>query len=254
MRYYAIQPPGRLQEFVSHFWVSEFEASGTDVFTWLSTADSCAKIVFFYCNESLTSSSIQGHTQTHGCYPNKGSFGIFGVTLFSHAIPQLFGMPAPEISNQMLNLDILLGSKGAELNEKMAEAADTRQRVNTITAFLEDQLTRHYTPETVITRAIRLIRTQRTGVDLDALAGQCFLSSKQFERRFREWSGFMPKLYARIIRFETALGSYDGQRLLTGIAHECGYYDQSHFIRDFKEFAGLPPARYFSSQSAKVEI
>lgn len=248
MKYYTIQPPGRLQEFVSHFWVSEFEASGTDVFTWLSTADSCTKIVFFYCNENLISSAIQGHTQTHGRYPNQGSFSIFGITLFSHAIPQLFGMPAPEISNQMLNPEALLGRKGAELNERMSEAADTPRRVKIITAFLEEQLTLYYSPETVITQAIRLIRTQRTGIDLDALAAQCFLSSKQFERRFREWSGFMPKLYARIIRFEAALSGYDGRRPLTGIAHECGYYDQSHFIRDFKEFAGLPPGRYFTSE------
>lgn len=246
MKYYAIQPEGRLREFVSHFWVSEFDAPGNEVFTWLSTADSCSKIVFFYANGDLSSSAIQGHTQTHGRYPNTGSFGIFGITLFSHAIPHLFGMPAPEISNLMPDLETWLGNKGKELNEKMAAAAGTPQRVKIITAFLEAQLARHYTNEAVITRAIRLIRAQKTGVDLDTLAAQCYLSSKQFERRFKEWSGFMPKLYARIIRFETAMGSYNGLRPLTGIAHECGYYDQSHFIRDFREFAGLPPARYFS--------
>lgn len=246
MKYYAIPPEGRLREFISHFWVSEFEAAETALFTWLSTADSCAKMVFFYSKGDLTSSAIQAHTQTHGRYPNRGSFGIFGVTLFSHAIPQLFGMPAPELSNLMLDLDVFLGSKGAELNEQMAAAANTGERLKTITSFLEDQLAQHYRNETIITRAIRFIRIQQTAVDLEALSAQCFLSSKQFERRFKEWAGFMPKLYARIIRFETALNKCDSDRLLTGIAHECGYYDQSHFIRDFKEFAGLPPARYFS--------
>lgn len=247
MKYYAIPPEGRLKDFVSHFWVSEFGTAETDVFTWLSTADSCAKMVFFYNKGQLTSSAIQGHTQTHGRYPNQGSFGIFGVTLFSHAIPQLFAMPAPELSNLMPELDVFLGKHGAELNERMAEAANTAQRVKIISNFLESRLARYYVNETIITRAIRLIRTQKAGVDLDTLSAQCFLSSKQFERRFKEWSGFMPKLYARIIRFETALDRYDGHRPLTGIAHECGYYDQSHFIRDFKAFTGLPPARYFAS-------
>jgi AraC-like DNA-binding protein len=146
----------------------------------------------------------------------------------------------------MLDMDTFLGGKGAGLNEQMAAASNTRQRLKTITSFLENQLARHYVKETVITRAVQFIRTQQTAVDLDLLSAQCFLSSKQFERRFKEWAGFMPKLYARIIRFETALNKYDSDRRLTGIAHECGYYDQSHFIRDFKEFAGLPPARYFS--------
>src|ERR1044072_1890556 len=137
MNYYAIPAEGRLKELISHFWVSEWEAAEIDVFTWLSTADSCAKMVFFYSKGELTSSAIQAQTQTHGRYPNRGRFRIFGITLFSPAVPQLFGIPAPELSNLMLDLDILLGSKGAELNEQMAAAPNTRERVRSLPAYWE---------------------------------------------------------------------------------------------------------------------
>lgn len=81
------------------------------------------------------------------------------------------------------------------------------------------------------------------------------LSERQFERKFREYSGFNPKLCMRIVRFEEACNFYghSGQKTMTEIAHECGYYDQSHFIRDFKEFSGYEPGHYFSGRAEGVE-
>jgi transcriptional regulator GlxA family with amidase domain len=83
-------------------------------------------------------------------------------------------------------------------------------------------------------------------VDVNALAGKCFLSRRQFERNFKACSGFSPKLYTRIIRFQAAAKEYGMQyQSLTDIAYRCGYYDQSHFIHDFKEFSGFHPKEYF---------
>ena len=60
--------------------------------------------------------------------------------------------------------------------------------------------------------------------------------------------GFPPKLYSRITRFQAALGEYGSGKSLTDIAYDCGYYDQSHFINDFREFSGYNPKVYFSGQ------
>ncbi|TXJ23716.1 MAG: AraC family transcriptional regulator [Chitinophagaceae bacterium] len=77
-----------------------------------------------------------------------------------------------------------------------------------------------------------------------------YLSTRQFERNFKEFAGFSPKLYSRIIRFQSAIEQY-GQtgKSLTEIAYDCGYYDQSHFIHDFKEFSGLHPRHYFGGKA-----
>ena len=71
------------------------------------------------------------------------------------------------------------------------------------------------------------------------------MSDRSFERRFKELAGFSPKLYSRIARFQAALTHYGSGLPLTDIAHNCGYYDQSHFINDFKEFSGYSPKVYF---------
>ncbi len=77
---------------------------------------------------------------------------------------------------------------------------------------------------------------------------------RQFERKFKQFSGFSPKLFSRIIRFQSAIKKYDDKKMpLTEIAYECGYYDQSHFIHDFKEFSGYSPMQYFSGKAEGVE-
>lgn len=89
---------------------------------------------------------------------------------------------------------------------------------------------------------------------VEALAKQVFQSTRQFERTFKQFAGFNPKLFSRIIRFQTALGEYHNKdKSLTEIAYECGYYDQSHFIQDFKEFSGHNPKEYFSGKTEATE-
>jgi len=86
------------------------------------------------------------------------------------------------------------------------------------------------------------------------LANDYFLSERQFERQFRKFSGFSPKLFSRIVRFQSALTQYgNNEKSLTEIALETGYYDQSHFIHDFKEFSGYHPKQYFSGNSGAIE-
>jgi transcriptional regulator GlxA family with amidase domain len=91
-------------------------------------------------------------------------------------------------------------------------------------------------------------------VNIFNFADNYCLSLRQFQRRFKELSGFPPKLYARIIRFGAAMQRYGNNfRSLTDIAYECGYYDQSHFIHDFKEFSGYHPKQYFSGRTEGIE-
>jgi AraC-like DNA-binding protein len=78
-------------------------------------------------------------------------------------------------------------------------------------------------------------------IDLGWLRGQTGLSVKQFERRFKATAGFPPKQYARIARFQSTKWKYVQHRFdsLTKLAYACNYYDQSHFIREFREFSGV---------------
>ncbi|HSN59842.1 MAG TPA: helix-turn-helix domain-containing protein, partial [Ferruginibacter sp.] len=78
---------------------------------------------------------------------------------------------------------------------------------------------------------------------IEQLASMACLSLRQFERVCRDRIGLPPKLYARLVRFSQAYRIRENSSDIswTSIAYECGYFDQMHMIRDFKEFAGVAP-------------
>lgn len=253
MKFFTIQPPPQLAGVVNHFWVSMCNHSEKEIFTYYSIAETYAKFVFMYKiapDGSLIIgkdfySAFQGQSHIHEQFLTPGAFEIFGVNLHPAAVPRLTGLPAPDVSNLTLGLPDLFGRQGKELNEQMACAGAVKKRLSAITGFLENRLKRNPAGKTAIQSAIRTIQVNEGNVDISVLAKDHFLSRKQFKRKFLEESGLTPKLFARITRFETALCRYRNYRSLAEMAHGCGYYDQSHFIRDFREFSGFPPRKYF---------
>jgi AraC-like DNA-binding protein len=251
MKYLTIPPDETLKDFVSHFWISEFEGGCNETYNYLSTADSCCKIVFIYQKTegdrpNLMSSGIQGQTELHGVFPTFGNFEIFGINLFPQSVRYLLSLPAADLSNQLLDFDSLLGQKGRDLNDKMSKAITLFERRSVIEDFFQRQLIGNYVRQPNIVEAIKYIRLKRGLVDVGEMHEEFCLSQKQFERKFKEWTGFMPKLYSRILRFESILCDYNGTKSLTEMSYQYGYYDQSHFIKEFKAFSGYTPSQYFA--------
>jgi transcriptional regulator GlxA family with amidase domain len=133
-----------------------------------------------------------------------------------------------------------------ELEEKIMLAKDNRERVNIMIPFFEKRLHKVEGANAGVVHIINRIIHTKGQADINKLANDCYLSRRQFERNFKDYSGFSPKLYARIIRFQAATKEYGiKNKSLTEIDYDCGYYDQSHFIHDFKEFSGFHPKEYF---------
>ena len=135
----------------------------------------------------------------------------------------------------------------------MLTAVNNEGRVAILTEFLERRLCDVRTAEPAVFGSISHIIEARGLVNVRHLAREYFLSERQFERKFKEFAGFSPKTYSRIIRFQAALKEYGRNKSLTDIAMDCGYYDQSHFINDFREFTGYNPKVYFSGRAEGSE-
>jgi transcriptional regulator GlxA family with amidase domain len=133
-------------------------------------------------------------------------------------------------------------------------AKNNQHRVTIITSFLERKLVKSAKQKPAFCNAISGVIHAKGLLSVDEMAKRSFLSVRQFERNFKTYSGFSPKLYSRIIRFQAATQQYGNtDKSLTNIAYECGYSDQSHFIHDFKQFSGYHPKQYFSGKAEGVE-
>jgi AraC-like DNA-binding protein len=139
------------------------------------------------------------------------------------------------------------GRPGDELAERVAATRDDAGRA----ALVEEALLRRLAParssELAASAADRIAAAQGC-VRIDRLADGLGVGVRTLERAFDECVGISPKTLARIARFRHALGALAGPRRpeFAAVAHDCGYADQSHLVRDFREFAGEAPTRYLA--------
>lgn len=265
MKYITINPPESLARYVRFFWVLEGEACEEKPYIHRGMADGCAELVFHYHgvfdelflngkSEKSFNAGLDAQSQRFRRFSISQNFGIFGVYLYPYAVSHLFSIPATELKNQLLDLKTLLGKDENGLEEKMILAPDTPSRVRILTQFLENRLPSTKPVRPGVFETINFIIKCNGMVKVETLAERNFLSTRQFERNFKRFSGFAPKLFSRIIRFQTALNLYGKEQIsLTEIAYDMGYADQSHFIRDFKEFSGQNPKEFFSGNGEGTE-
>jgi AraC-like DNA-binding protein len=190
--------------------------------------------------ERLTS-FVAGLDESYGETEHAGHQRGVEVKLAPLAARSLLGVPARELSGRVVPLDGVLGRSADELLERLAGAPGWPERFALLDAVLAARLAQDQ-PRDIAHAWSRLLATHG-GVSIAGLARELGWSRRRFGERFREHVGLAPKPAARVLRFRRAvelLERDDGTRL-AAIAHECGYYDQAHFNRDFRAFAGASP-------------
>ena len=102
-----------------------------------------------------------------------------------------------------------------------------------------------------IDEAIKLIRNSKGQIAIEEIAEKVFLTKRTLERKFLETVGTSPKIFSRITRFLNICHHLEEHKnkTLTQLTYECGYYDQAHFNRDFKEFSGFTPKDFFAKEN-----
>lgn len=261
MRYFTIPPTKRLAPYVRYFWVLEGEATSSVPYVHRSMADGCSELLFHYQgvfrelvadNKTETSfrSGLAGQSQIIRRFTIQQNFGIFGAYLYPFTASHLFSVCASTLKNQMIDLNDLIGEESGELEERMMLAYDNRERFEILSGFLERKIPVTASQSPGVFETIQYIIDTKGITNVDELARRSFLSTRQFERQFLNFTGFNPKLFSRITRFKSAVEQYGNDAMsLTALAHETGYYDQSHFIQEFREFSGHNPKEYFSGKT-----
>ena len=155
---------------------------------------------------------------------------------------RLLGIPMTHLFDGGLNAFDIWGTEMNTINSQLIHAADNDTGKDIVENFLLKKCN-HLKTTLPFDFAMReLIRTDGN-TSIEKIASLACLSLRQFERKCAERIGMPPKSFARIVRFSKAYRLREAKPELTwtAVAHETGYFDQMHFIRDFKEFAGVTP-------------
>ena len=159
-----------------------------------------------------------------------------------------FSEPIHELFRQSLSLDnFILRSELVILEEQLDEAKSDIERINVVERFLLSRLKQHK-PDALVLAAVALIFEKHGNIRMSEVAEKLHTSQSPFEKRFRRVVGATPKKFASIIRLKYTLQQFQAQTSLTSLAYESGFYDQAHFIKEFKTFTGETPEHFFNKE------
>lgn len=254
----SAMPDPRLEPFVRCFAQREISVQ-TSSFVEIALA-SLEHIVSFRLGGQTTTHHSSGtsvvdphvqfsgtQTRSPGCFSFTGSVLAFGIFFKPFASWQLFRIPPAQFADRNFEAHEVFGPWITELWLKLAECETFCERIRLATETLLP-FTEHAAPRTRTMAAADNLLQADCGMRIRQMARESCMTVRTFERNFVREMGLPPKLFARLRRFQMALDRKraSGTRWLD-IAHELGYFDQMHMVKEFRAFGGEAPSRILQS-------
>lgn len=176
-------------------------------------------------------------------------FHPFGAALFFHEDVSLF-------NNQVIDLRCLMGPVIDELYAMLQDAAEITNRIALIENFLVKRISLlefRKEKSTLVKRVMNELARDDFFDNIENVASRYGITSRYLQKIFLQTTGLTPKLYSKINRFQKSLVLVGrGDLPLTSIACDSGYFDQSHFIREFRSFTGMTPSAFKGENSSAI--
>ena len=252
LRRVSIAPGPPLQPFIERFLVVEYLSGHATTLL----PGSGAVAAFRFRGNALINGIRAANTMLTGIWDTSRTLVHNGscsnvLAMFTPAgAASFFREPAHQFFNTVHPLEFQVRRSHLDLvEEQVAEASHHRQRIHVIEQFLLQRL-RPGSTDPLISATIARIRALHGSLRIANLAQFTGLSQSALERRFRRHVGISPKKFAAITRLRHVVQLHRDGHSLTEIAYRAGYADQSHLIKDFKNFAGQAPQTFFQSPHA----
>ena len=174
---------------------------------------------------------------------------VIGIQFRPGGAFPFLGMPASEVANATHSLDDVWPMQAALIREELLAANHVGQMFSILERVLISQLKHSPAPHPGVAFAIRKLAQPAQAIRVRDVADQIGLSSRRLMELFRDQTGLTPKSFQRVRRFQHVLQSlrWQSDRNWASLAMDCGYYDQAHFIHDFRLFAGMTPSEYVTA-------
>lgn len=254
------EPTTDLKDFVKHYWTLDFPREGIPQLNTI-IPDGTMKLIFHYGDlywhhPENAEKFLQPRcfligqlTRPYVVEP-EGRTGTFVVRFHPNGFLPFTTIPIKEMENTPVPLSRLYGKEGEELEQNILNANTTAERIQIIEAFLLNRLTDVKTIDTVVHSIVDTILAVNGQISVTELSQKNYIHRRQLVRKFSSAIGLSPKQLSKTIRLQATLKTLltNEKSKLTDLAYENEYYDQSHFIKDFKEFTGHSPKEFYGDQ------
>lgn len=246
IKYNTFNIHSNLKKFIRFIWTIEAEPNEGDYFVFRTYATIFPTVLF----------AINGHVEPIGkpvtenillvgqsnkwCrYKASKDFKIFGITFYPFALPLLFDFPASSITNKNLDLEFISKNKLlAQFCQKVIASNFDSETINKV--VLEMTKKSIINDEKILPLILDISSGDIKVAEINS--DHVFMSQRNFERKFKYYSGFTPKTFTNIIRLIKSFNAISFEHTtLSNTAFEQSYFDQAHFSNEFKKHTGFQP-------------
>lgn len=257
MSYFIHKPTGILKDYIKFISVLEVSEPYSDCEKLPPTG--CVEITIIPGDKlsikgkknksELVSDGFVGGQKTTYSQFIPGCKEVISLLLYPETAGVVLGIPAGELSDCYITPEDIWKKEGRNLTDKISETTSNCERIKILEDFVFCRIKKNYTEyDERLAKSIQILSKSGGQTKIDKLAENVCLSKRQLERLFKTKVGLSPKEFSRILRFQHTLFLRQKNRnlSLTELAIMAGYFDQSHFICDFKQISGYNPGKYFS--------
>lgn len=266
MFYEEIKPLPPLSRYIKLLWVMEADSSIVLSPPQRIVTDGIVELVFHFGDPYYTIFSdgkkarqpssfiVAQHNHPIEIQPT-GCTGIIAARFHPWGAHHFFDMPIRSIPDEVVDARLIWKSESERIGSLIQDANSNRQRIGLLQQFLLERYVQNHKIRDEAAPVIRTIQKLKGLPSIKALTKKLGFTERTLERRFMASVGMPPKQFSRITRFIHAcqmLRSSSAESL-TQITYDCGYYDQAHFIHDFKQYAGLTPGEFIHDQNTTFD-
>ena len=258
MNYQTFQPHPNLATLIKCYWTLEVPYQ-PDAKKQLILPDGCIEMIFllgddikrFTLEEKYIfqpRAMILGQINKPFYVKPTGYVNSFAVRFYPYGFANFISIPINKLVNKETPiLDIFEKEAATELKKNIKNASNTQGRIKIIEDFFIHKSKEKITLDSIVKSTVDSILLAEGSIAIKSILENKLFKRRQLERKFSRIVGLSPKQFAKVIRLQATLKLLlqKNPGSLTNIAYESNYYDQAHFIKDFKEFTGVSPKDFY---------
>ena len=262
MIYRTFQPHPDLASLVKYYWTLEVPADDNSQRQRI-LPDGCLEMAFILGNDIKRYISedefilqpramVLGQRTEPFYIEPMGYVNTFAVSFYPYGFANFMTQSIQNLANKETPIELLFEKISArELERNILQATSTQERIQRIEEFLFEKLGDNITIDTIVKTTIDTLLSTNGSMTINKILKQNLSKRRQLERKFVKQIGISPKQLGKVIRLQTALKILLNEEAenLTRIAYESEYYDQAHFIKDFREFTGISPKEFLGNKN-----
>lgn len=260
MIYQTFEPSSNLSAFIKCYWALDSEAGEEVLEKQTIVPDGCMEMIFHYGEYYQQLTIDEGWITQPRCFifgqltrpleiKPSGKTGIFSVRFLPNGFLPFASMPIKEMENKAVSLERIFGKEVLKLEDQVIQAESAEQRITLVEDFLLAKLTDQHTIHKIINSTIETMMEAKGRLPVDEVAKMVKINRRQLERKFSEAIGLSPKQLSKTIRLQETIKNIYSKKYtkLTELAYQGDFFDQAHFIKDFKELTGMTPKEFYGN-------